>query len=95
MVSSEILIWNKEIGFIRLAEGTGDNLLDEDEAEGFVDYIMLYFLDYGDGELMENDGIQVMLCEFYQVKFSSVDQVIKHLIDCEFIPDVEYIVLYE
>lgn len=95
MVSSEILIWNKEIGFIRIAEGTGDNLLDEDEAEGFVDYIMLYFLDYEDGELMENDGIQVMLCEFYQEKFDSVDQVIGHLIDCEFIPEVEYIVLYE
>lgn len=38
---SNILIWNKDTGFLRINEGTSDNLFPEDIAQGYVDYIML------------------------------------------------------
>ena len=38
-MQSEILIWSNETEFIRINEGTGDNLLREDQEEGYVDYI--------------------------------------------------------
>ena len=94
MTASNILIWNEDVGFVRINEGNGSNLLDEDEEEGYVDYIMLDFLEYDGYDMIENDGAQVMLCEMYQEKFNSVEEVVKHMIDCNWIPDTEYTVLY-
>lgn len=93
-MSSNILIWNENIGFIRIKEGNGTNLLPEDEAEGYVDYIMVDYLDYDGYELVETDGTQVMLEELYQEKFRSKEEVVRHLIDCSWIPDAEYTYLY-
>lgn len=52
--------------FILAVEGTGDNLLDEDEAEGYVDYIMagLYVADGYEFEL--RDDPQIMLKKLVQ-----------------------------
>lgn len=53
---------------IRIAEGTGDNLLPEDINNGFIDYI--YYEQY---ELSDNmpvvDGGQVMLKEMFRKKY--------------------------
>ena len=38
-MQGEILIWSNETEFIKINEGTGDNLLREDQEEGYVDYI--------------------------------------------------------
>lgn len=99
MVSGEILIWNKEIGFIRIDEGTGDNLLYEDVQEGYVDYINIYGLEYRWGELADCydtiEGGMAMLTELYQDMFNSAQDVINYLIETEWIPDAEYIVLSE
>ena len=65
MTSSNILIWNKETGFIKINEGSGDNLHYEDELQGYVDYIMLDFIDYDGYDFTETDGGQVMLTEMY------------------------------
>ena len=94
MTASNILIWDKKVGFVRINEGNGSNLLDKDEEKGYVDYIMLDFLEYNGYELIENDGSQVMLYEMYQDKFNSVEEVIQHMIDCNWIPNTKYIVLY-
>lgn len=91
---SNILIWHKEVGFLRINEGTGDNLLPEDEEQGFVDYIMLDFIEYNGYDFEEGDGVQVMLTELYQEKFKTVNDVIQHLIDTNWIPDYTYQVLY-
>ena len=91
---SNILIWNKQIGFIRINEGTGDNLLPEDETEGYVDYIMLDFIDYDGVDFTETDGAQVMLTEMYQEKFENEAEVVDYLIDTDWIPDVDYVYLY-
>lgn len=96
-MKSNILLWNKEVGFIRVNEGDGCNLLPEDEKEGYEDYIMIDFMNYNGYELSENDEVdnpQVMLTELYQEKFKTVEDVIKYLIDCEWIPDAKYMVLY-
>lgn len=94
MVSSNILIWNKEVGFIKINEGSGDNLHYEDEEQGYVDYIMLDFIEYDGYDFTEEDGAQAMLTELYQEKFESETEVIQYLIDTEWIPDVEYTYLY-
>ena len=89
-----ILIWNERVGFVRINEGTGDNLLSEDEANGYVDYIMLDFMEYDGMELIETDGAQAMLTEMYQEKFESKTEVVQYLIDTDWIPDVDYVYLY-
>ena len=89
-----ILIWNEEVGFVKINEGTGDNLLPEDEKDGYVDYIMFDLIEYDGYDFVETDGGQVMLEELYQEKFHSVEDVIRHMVDCSWIPDVNYTILY-
>lgn len=93
---STVLIFHKEIGFFRIAEGTGDNLLREDKEEGYVDYLLLEELEYdGQNCLNEVDGTQVMLTELYQEKFHTVDELLKYLIvDTGFLPNELFQVLY-
>lgn len=63
---------------VRISEGTGDNLLDEDREQGYVDYI--YYEQYDlDAEMPEVDGGQILLDQFVQDKY-------ERLADC--IPDV-------
>lgn len=94
-MSSDILIWNAKTDFIKISEGTGDNLLEEDVQLGYQDYIMIDFLEYNGCELIETDGAQIMLYELYQEKFTDAYQVIQHLIDTGFIPNETYTVLFE
>jgi hypothetical protein len=91
---SNLLIWNEKVGFIRINEGTGDNLLPEDETQGYVDYIMLDFMEYDGMDLVEKDGAQVMLEELYQEKFENETEVVQYLIDTNWIPNVDYVYLY-
>ena len=53
---------------VRISEGTGDNLLPEDTAAGYVDYIMYdqYYLDEG---MQEVDGGQLMTYQLVQEKY--------------------------
>lgn len=90
---SALLLWNETEGFIRIGEGTGDNLLKEDIADGYVDYINLDFLKYHEGELKEQDGGMVMLKELYQEKFATTYDLINYLIVEEEIPDCHYMIL--
>lgn len=68
---SNILIWNKDTGFLRINEKSGDNLFPEDIAQGCVGYIMLDHMEFDGMELIESDGIQILLTELYQSKFHS------------------------
>ena len=91
---SNILIWNKNVGFIKINEGDGSNLFNEDIREGYVDYIMFDFIEYDGYDFEEVDGGQVMLRELYQEKFEDETEVVQYLIDCGWIPDEEYYYLY-
>lgn len=92
-IPSDILLWNEQSGFIRIWEGTGDNLSKEDIADGYADYINLDFLKYYEGELEEQDGGMVMLKELYQEKFATIYDLINYLIVEEEIPDCCYMIL--
>ena len=93
-MQSNILIWNQDAGFFKINEGTGDNLLDEDIEEGYIDYIVVTELEYNGDDFEEFDGGDCLLRKLYQDKFNTVDEVIQHLIDSYFIPDVNYMILY-
>ena len=65
---------------IRIDEGSGDNLTDDDIAQGYVDYI--YYEVYNvQQDLPEVDGGIVMLAELFQNKFKSVKDAIPAVLD--------------
>lgn len=90
----EILIWSNETEFIKINEGTGDNLLREDQEEGYVDYINCDFISYDGTEFVEEDGRMMLLKDLYQDKFHNIPELLHYLIDEQLIPDNEYLVLY-
>lgn len=60
------------------AEGTGDNLLDEDVAEGYVDYIMVNMYKQEGAYLEEVDGGQLMLKKLVRdMTEEEIEQAIK------------------
>lgn len=95
---SDILIWNKETNFIKINEGTGDNLLKEDIAVGYVDYIVVEGAAYDGTDLVKSyepfEGGFLYLYKLYQEMFNTAEEVIQYLIDADFIPDVDYVILY-
>ena len=65
---------------IRIAEGTGDNLLDEDIKAGYVDYI--YYDQHNlEVAIPEVDGGMVMLTELFQEKFTCTKDAIPSVLD--------------
>lgn len=78
---------------IRISEGTGDNLLDEDIEQGFVDYI--YYEQYSrEIDFPEVDGGQIMLMELFQDKYKSTKECIPAVLDMAFGDEnMEYIIL--
>lgn len=78
---------------IRISEGTGDNLTDEDMDAGYVDYI--YYDTYVvDSDIREHDGGMIMLTELFQEKFTCTADAIPNVLDMAYGSDsFEYIVL--
>lgn len=65
---------------IRIDEGSGDNLTDDDIAQGYVDYI--YYEVYNvQQDLLETDGGMIMLTELFQEKFKSTKEAIPAVLD--------------
>ena len=65
---------------IRIDEGSGDNLTDDDIAQGYVDYI--YYEIYNvQQDLPEVDGGTIMLAEWFQEKFESTKEAIPAVLD--------------
>ena len=78
---------------IRIDEGSGDNLTDDDIAQGYVDYI--YYEVYNvQQDLPEVDGGIVMLTELFQNKFKTVKDAIPAVLDMAYGDEsIEYIML--
>lgn len=78
---------------IRIDEGSGDNLTDDDIAQGYVDYI--YYEVYNvQQDLPEVDGGMVMLTELFQKKFKSVKDAIPAVLDMAYGDEsIKYVVL--
>lgn len=65
---------------IRIAEGSGDNLLREDVKEGYVDYI--YYEQYELGaDMPEIDGGQILLKELLRDKYQCMADCIPDVLD--------------
>lgn len=78
---------------IRISEGTGDNLLDEDIEAGYVDYIY-YEQHCVEIDFPEVDGGQIMLTELFQEKYKSTKECIPAVLDMAYGDEnMEYIVL--
>lgn len=91
---NDILIYvqiNKQI--IRISEGSGDNLTDDDIEQGYVDYI--YYEVYSvSQDLPEVDGGMIMLTELFQEKFTSTKDAIPAVLDMAYGNEsIGYIVL--
>lgn len=78
---------------IKISEGTGDNLTDEDMEAGFVDYI--YYDTYVmDGDIRESDGGMIMLEELFREKYESTKDAIPAVLDMAYGDEtMQYIVL--
>ena len=78
---------------IRIDEGSGDNLTDDDIAQGYVDYI--YYEIYNvQQDLPEVDGGTIMLTEWFEEKFESTKEAIPAVLDMAYGDEsIEYIML--
>ena len=65
---------------IKISEGSGDNLTDDDIAVGYVDYIY-YETHSREPGLPEVDGGMIMLTELFQEKFKSTAEAIPAVLD--------------
>lgn len=92
--SSNFLIWNHKCEFVRIAEGSGDNLSPEDIDNGYVDYIVVDYFRYDGHEFIQYDSGDVLLTDLYQKKFQDCAEVVQYLIDEGWLPDDDYIYLY-
>lgn len=77
---------------IRIAEGSGDNLLQEDIENGYVDYI--YYDQYELGaDVMEMDGGQILLEEMLRDKYRCMADCIPDVLDMAYGCPVEFTIL--
>ncbi len=77
---------------IRIAEGNGMNLLDDDIQNGYVDYIY-YDQHELDIDLPEIDGGQIMLDTPFHDLFKTMEDCIPNVLDMAYGVQVPYIVL--
>jgi hypothetical protein len=78
---------------VKISEGSGDNLNDEDIEIGYVDYI--YYEQYVmDPHMRETDGGMVMLTELFQELFTRTADAIPDVLDMAYgNAELSYIVL--
>lgn len=94
---SDTLYGEKEEGFapiwlwvpeksvlLYMQEGTGDNLLPEDEKEGYVDYIDYTCFDVDCGDIGEGDGGQMMTTYHVQGHYGCLADAIPDILDFAF-----------
>lgn len=93
-VCVNLLLWSASYGmFIRVTEGTGDNLDKEDFEAGYVDYINIDTYEYDGDEFSEVDGGIYMIKNYFSDIFSSdekeksEEKIIKYLIVNGIIPE--------
>ena len=78
---------------IKISEGSGDNLLDEDIEAGYVDYIYYDTYSVAD-DIRETDGGMIMLTKLFREQFKCTRDAIPHVLDMAYCNDaLKYIVL--
>ena len=90
-----VKVYIPELETILIAqEGTGDNLLDEDEAEGYVDYVYIETQEFdGDRFAEDSDGGQMMLEHYFsEVYEGKPEELARDAVEFMF-GTVEYVML--
>ena len=78
---------------VKIAEGSGDSLDENDLAQGYVDYIYYEQYEVKDG-FPDVDGGIVLLKELFQEKFKSTKEAIPSVLDMAYgNENLEYIIL--
>lgn len=73
-MKDEIMIYvKKKKLFLYVAEGTGDNLWQEDMDEGYVDYLYIEVYKMDGTEMSEVDGGELLLKEYVKDRYSDDD----------------------
>lgn len=70
--------------FMRVSEGTGDNLLDEDRELGYVDYVNIDTYVWNGDELVEDDGGLMLLKEYFTDKYATEQEYIRDAMEFMF-----------
>lgn len=93
----EVLVFIKDVGeFLYACQGTGDNLLDEDIEEGYVDYVNIETYLFNLGGFEDNDGGMKLLEKPFDEYYKDDDgtQLIKDAMDMVYgVDNMEYVVL--
>lgn len=78
---------------VTAVEGAGDNLTDEDIADGYNDYVMTSIYKQEGEELVLEDGGQMLTKEM--IKDMELDEIAKRVVDywTDGNDDVEYVIL--
>lgn len=76
---------------ITVAEGTGDNLTDEDIKDGFVDYFMSTVYEQDGDELVEQDGGQILSSKM--VADMDTEEIVDKILDYWEAKDEDYAIL--
>lgn len=78
---------------IRIAEGSGDNLTDEDLDQGYVDYI--YYETHSlEQDIPEVDGGMIMLKQLFRQKYNSTKEAIHAVLDMAYEDEsIDYLLL--
>lgn len=90
-----IFIPEKNI-FIKITEGTGDNLLKEDIENGYVDYINYEIIEADEIEFGSTDGGMLLRKKLLREEFSSLKELIPTVLAMAFDEkDIPYVMLCE
>ena len=78
---------------IRIAEGSGDNLTNDDIEQGYVDYI--YYETHSlEQDLPEVDGGMIMLKQLFRQKYNSTKESIPAVLDMAYEDEsIDYLLL--
>ena len=78
---------------IRIAEGSGDNLTNDDIEQGYVDYI--YYETHSlEQDLPEVDGGMIMLKQLFRQKYNSTKESIPAVLDMAYKDEIiDYLLL--
>lgn len=78
---------------IRIAEGSGDNLTDDDLGQGHVDYI--YYETHSlEQDLPEVDGGMILLKQLFKQKYNSTKEAIPAVLDMAYEDEsIDYLLL--
>ena len=78
---------------IRITEGSGDNLTDDDLGQGYIDYI--YYEIYSlKQDLPEVDGGMIMLKQLFKQKYNSTKESIPAVLDMAYEDEnIDYVLL--